>query len=233
MGYKSTFRSFNAAMNRSARASQVRANQKRRELQKQQKQLQATYERAQRKSTAAEAKRSKPLQALNELYAAGKIDKKQFESLSKRDSEITIDLIIFGRGAGSKLSERYVTGKISSEEFESLKNEILGEPEAEKDRIIDDFKSRLKLADDFVEKARSNKKDSECNYCGKSKKLFSPLFKENDFKLCMGCRSEFNKLKSYPGHIGQYYEVSPAVFNIDGKTDLIMNIKSGYLLNYS
>ncbi|MBW3568700.1 SHOCT domain-containing protein [Candidatus Parcubacteria bacterium] len=225
MGYKGTLRSVRGSVNRSIRASE-------REQKRQQRQVQELQEKFNRKVSLAEERRSKPIQKLSEQYAAGKIDKTTYDKLAKRDAEITVDLMIFGRGAGVKLAERYVTGKIDSEEFEQLKNELLGEPETERDKIAVEFRRQIESANNFVENARANKADDKCNSCGRAKKFYSPLIKQADFKLCVPCVAKFKKLCSYSGYNGSYYVASPSKLKVDEKNDITLNIVSEHILNY-
>src|SRR5690606_2326614 len=105
-------------------------------------------------------------------------------------------------------------------------------PEAERDQIIEDFKAKLSEIDEAAKKARANKSDTQCNYCGRVKKFYSPLVKQNDFKLCLLCKSKFKKLTIYPGHKGSYYETEKMKLVIDQPNDLKMSVVPGHILNY-
>lgn len=195
-------------------------------------QQQKYLERHSKKIQLATERRNKPLEALKNLYATGKITKAVYEDLAKRDSDVTIDLMIFGRGAGIKLAERYVLGKINNDEFETLKNEILGEPEAEKDSIVEGYKVVVKGVSDFVEKVRQQKSDEQCNNCGKQKKFFSPLSTVSDFKLCGSCKKQFNHMCAYQGFNGQYYSSESSTINPDVKNSLSLSILPQHILEY-
>lgn len=189
-------------------------------------------ERFEKKIQLAEEKRSRPLQKLKAQYADGKVQKSSFKKLQKRDADIGLDLVIFGRGAGVKLGERYLLGKITKAQFEKLKDEILGEPEAEKDEIQKVADERLKKVKKFAKKARSNKTDQNCNYCGKPKKWYSPLRDEADFRLCGKCKREYSKLKEYPGYTGTYYIASKSELDPDQSNRLTLGIVPDYVLNF-
>ena len=100
-------------------------------------------ERFNKKVQLASERRQKPLDKLKEKYAQGKINKNEFEALSKRDKDITLDFVVFGKSPGIKLAERYLLGLIDNDEFEDLRNELLGAPEAERDLIVEGFNERV------------------------------------------------------------------------------------------
>lgn len=189
-------------------------------------------ERYEKKDQLASERRSKPLEKLKEQYAAGKIDKATYEKLAVRDSEITKDIVIFGRGSGVKLAERYVLGKLSSEEFENLKNELLGDAEAEKDLIFEEYKMVASRVNDFVEKVRGNKSGTQCNNCNKPKKFFSPLSNVSDFMLCRSCHTDYKSICRYEGKNGAYYVAEASVIDPDIKNVLSISILPEHLLNY-
>lgn len=189
-------------------------------------------ERYEKKNQLAEERRNRPLDKLKEQYASGKIDKSIFEKLATRDKEVTKDLIIFGRGSGVKLAERYVLGKLTKEEFENFKNELLGEPEIEKDTIVEGYKTVASTVNDFIEKARNSKSENQCNYCAKQKKILSPLYVVSDFKLCGKCRKEYNHIRKYNGYSGQYYSAEPSEIDPDIKNVLSMSILPDHILRY-
>jgi len=223
--------SVNAASNRSRRQAQLRANRERRELQKQYMRLAAKSEKFQRRLKAIEQKRDKPVQLLKEMYASSKIDSKRYARLLKRDKNVAIDLVVFGKGAGLKLASRYVSGQISEDQFETLKDEILGAPEAEKDVIIRTIKEQTERATEFLHKAQEFKSSTQCNSCGKQKKFFSPLRASHDLLLCKGCIMMLHDLTSFSGYQGHYYIVEPTEIIIDGKTNLTISIKEDYILD--
>lgn len=195
-------------------------------------QQQKLIERHAKKIQLASERRSKPLEKLKEQYSAGKITQSVYNDLVARDADVTIDLMIFGRGAGAKLAERYMLGKIDKVEFENLKNEVVGEPEAEKDRIIEDYKATIRNVSDYVEKTRSQKSEDQCNNCSKLKKFFSPLYTVSDFKLCGTCKKQFNQMCMYSGINGQYYSSDSSIINPDIKNSLSVNILTHHILEY-
>lgn len=197
-----------------------------------QSQQQKLLERRAKKIKLASERRNKPFEALKNQYATGKITKVVYDDLAKRDNYIAIDLMIFGRSTGVKLAERYVLGKIDNSEFETLKNEILGAPEAEKDNIIEGYKLAVKNVDDFIENARSQKSDEQCNSCGKRKKFFSPLYKVLDFKLCGACKRQLNQICIYQGINGNYYSSKSITIEPDAKNSLELNILPQHILEY-
>jgi uncharacterized membrane protein len=210
----------------------MQANREQRALQKQYTKLVAKSEKFQRKLKAVEQKRDKPTELLKEMYASGKIDSKKYSSLLKRDKDVTIDLVVFGKNAGIKLAARYISGQVDKEQFETLKNEILGSPEAEKDLIIQAIEEQTECATDFLHKAQEFKSATQCNYCGKPKKFFSPLRSSFDVMLCASCSKTFSSLISFAGYEGQYYIADPAEIIVDGKTSLTINIKEEYILDF-
>jgi uncharacterized membrane protein len=228
MGYKSTIRSFSATSKRINHTLQVQANQRQRELQKQQRQLQVIQDKISKKSVIVDQKRNKPLELLKEMYASGKIDKKKFELLEQRDTEITVDLIVFGKGAGQKIAERYVTGNITKSEFNELESEL----EKEKTMIMTSLQAQIDKLNSFTEKARANTNENICSNCGKEKKFFSPLRKEQGMVLCGACQKTLQQLCNYPGYSGTYYDVRPTQLAIDTKNNINMSIKPAFMLNY-
>lgn len=189
-------------------------------------------ERFHKKQELAAERRDRPLQKLKELYAAGKISKEKFNELSKRDEIITIDFVIFGRGAGLKLAERYLQGKVNNDEFESLRNELLGDAEAERDKILADFKSKLAKVDESVKQARASTLDGQCSYCSRPKKFYSPLLRHADFKVCVPCKAKFKSLTTYAGYNGKFYSTAKMKIEIDKPNDLHLNVLPEHILEY-
>lgn len=223
----------NAASNRANRQKQVRLNRERMALQKQHTRLVAQSEKFQRKFQAVQQKRDKPVSLLKEQYAAGKMDEAKYHELLARDSEITIDLIVFGRNAGLKLSARYLSGQIDHEQFEKYKEEILGQPEVEKTAIINNINECIDRLKEFVALARTPKFQTGCNYCGKPKGFFSPLSQVEDMVLCGKCKGALAGYRSFKGYEGDYYRAEPCEIALDGKTNLTLNIKDSHILAYS
>lgn len=195
-------------------------------------QQQRVLERHANKVRLATERRNKPLEKLKELYSAGKITQAQYNELAKRDEDISIDLMIFGRGTGIKLAERYILGKVTKNEFEQLKNEVLGLPEAEKDTLLENFETSVKSVNEYVEKVRVKRSDEECNNCGKQKGFFSPLRTVYDFKLCGSCKRQFSSLQSYSGFNGQYYTAASSKIEPDTKNNITLSINPQYILEY-
>lgn len=221
MGYKSFIRSVNASSNRAARAREREQNKQRR-----------VQEKLDRNELNAKERLSKPRQKLDTLYASGKITSETYNSLLKRENDITIDLSVFGKSAGIELATRYITGKIDQDEFEMMKNHILGEPEAEKDVIVNDFEFRIEKAKQFIDVCQKSKDVTECAYCSKKKGILSPLFNVLNFKLCYGCRGKYHKTVNYPGYEGKYYNASPSKISANEKNELSITINAIHLYNY-
>lgn len=232
MGYRGTIRSLNAIVNASARASRQRSSQQARENQRRLRQQEALQSKLQKKNLAINDKRSRPLQKLKDMYASGKIDTSQYNQLIKRDAEITIDLIVFGRAAGLTIGERYILGKIDQTRFEELKDEVLGAPEAEKDAIIESIDSQITAAKEFVKRSSGSRSESECGSCGSARTFFSPLSLIENMMLCKKCRKTYDALTTYPGHDGQYYHAEGMKLDIQGANQLSIFIKTEIILNY-
>lgn len=180
-----------------------------------------------------EDKRSKPLDKLNELYADGKIDKKEFDKLKKRDKDITSDTILFGKASAVKLATRYITGKIDNKEYEDLKNEILGDVEVEKDNLEDSYKKAQKNLAKEVQKARKAKSGTEkCSGCGSEKKFLNPLLDTYDFKSCYKCKKELSKLAKFKSFKGQYYQSDAVSIDPDEPEDLTVTVLNEHILSF-
>lgn len=203
MGYKSTLRSLSAAANASARESERR-----------QKRLQREQERIEKKIAKLEEKKAKITDSLNDLFAKGKIDKKEYKELLKREPEITFDLLIFGKTAAASAAKRYICGKVDKEEFQALCETIVpSEVAEEKQEIAETYDQILQEIKDFVKSCKAL--ENQCHKCGKKKGIFSPLSNIGNVKLCGKCKRELNKLLNHKGMNGAYFYVSPHTISLD------------------
>ncbi len=218
MGYKSTLRSLSAASNAATR-----------DHEKKQKRLQREQERLKKKITKLEEKKSKITDSLNELLAKGKISGKKHKELLKRESEITLDLLVFGKSAIIPAAKRYICGSIEKKEFESLcKSIIPDEVFKERQEIIDNYNKLIESIKNF--KNSCKKRENECYKCAKKKGIFSPLSNIEDMKLCGRCKGELRDLLNYKGKNGTYFYVTSHIISLNdiNKPQLQINIQQNH-----
>lgn len=202
MGYKSTLRSINAAGKR------AEADARRRKREK---------ERQQKRQAKINEKMLKIFDELENLYAKGKIDKKEFDQLKKRQADISVDLVIFGKTPGVTLGKRYVTGKITQEEFDKMQADILP-PEVylEKEKI----KAELYEIHMHQKSFRKDCKfDTGCARCGTEGSLINSVKDRGDENLCRKCFKIYRKLSNYR-HDGEYYLVNKGNIPYGGTVDI-------------
>ncbi len=198
MGYKSILRSAISASNRAVKEAERREGQEQREI-----------EKMQRKIVRVDEKMKKVTQALDDIYARGKIDKKKYEELKKRKFDISLELIVIAKTPGVSLAKRYMTGVINKDEFEKVQKDLLPPELFEEKRIINESISNIeKELKKFRENCK-NDKENQCQYCSKEKSLFSPLKIEDGLRLCGKCRSWLLNTQNYRGFSGNYFTVSP------------------------
>lgn len=212
MGYKSILRSLSAAANASARESE-----------RTKKRLEREQERMEKKILKLEEKKAKITDSLNDLFAKGKIDKKEYEKLLKRESEIAFDLLVFGKTAATSAAKRYICGKVDKEEFQAICETIIpSEVSEEKQEIIEGYDQLLEEIKDFVKSCRAQ--ENQCHKCSKKKGIFRPLSDIGNMKLCKKCKKELNKLLNHKGMNGTYFYVSPHMISLDEIEDCQIQI---------
>ncbi len=218
MGYKSTLRSLGSAANAAARESE-----------RKQKRLLREQERVEKKIAKLEEKKAKISDSLNDLFAKGKIDKKEHEELLKRESDITYDLLVFGKTAAASAAKRYICGKIDKKEFESLCESIIpSEVSEEKTEIAESYDQLLQNIKDFIKSCEEQ--ENQCHKCGKKKGIFSPLSNVGNVKLCGKCKKELNNHLNHKGVNGIYFYVAPHTISLDDidKPQLQINIQQDH-----
>lgn len=198
MGYKSILKSAVAASDKAAREAKQRERQDLKEI-----------EKMQRKIATVNEKIRKVIQALEDIYAKGKIDEDQYKKLKQRESDISLDLIAIAKTPGISLAKRYITGAIDKDEFEKIQKDLLPPDLFEERRIIYESIGNIeKELKEFRDNCK-NDKENECRFCGKEKSLFSPLKIEDGLRLCGKCKSRLLNLQNYKGFSGNYFTVSP------------------------
>ncbi len=178
MGYKSILRSAISASDRAAKQAERKERQELRE-----------QERIQRKITKVNEAMEKVIQALEDIYAKGKIDKARHGELKKRKSDISLELIVIAKTPGISLAKRYITGAIDKDEFEKIQKDLFPPELFEEKRIINESISNIEKELKKFRESCKNNKENECQYCGKEKSLFNPLKIEDGLRLCGKCRS--------------------------------------------
>ena len=215
MGWKGTLRSINTEAKRVQRENERTDRQQTRE-----------EEKFQRKIQKIEEKREKVREALNNDYAAGKINKEQFTTFSERIGDITDELIVFGKAVGVTLGKRYVCGKIDKVEFENLRSAIVPhELYTEKDIVVLDIKKIQQNILDFKESCLSD--EGVCQKCNKLKGLLRPLHEVDAMILCGSCLREYKKSKQYNGFTGDYI-IAP-LCEVSENMTLSISIRKEYL----
>lgn len=217
MGYKSFLRSVNASANRAAKESQRRQRQ----------QARAT-ERINKKAAALGEKKGALMIALELEYAAGKISQEQFNELKKRESDIGLELIVFGKAAGVALGKRYICGKIDKAEFEQIQKEILPAGYfTERENIMSGFAGYHDKIAEF-KKQCAPPRAGICQKCGVEKRFFRRIRSYEGLLLCARCQKELERLRRYPGFMGEYLMTPPRIIE-DGGTKIRAVVKPEYL----
>lgn len=221
MGYKSILRS---AISASDRASKEAERKERQGLREQ--------ERIQRRITKVNETMRKVIQALEDIYAKGKIGKDQYEKLKQRESDISLELIVVAKNPGISLAKRYITGAIDKDEFEKIQKDLLPPELFEEKRIINESINNVeKELKKFRENCK-NEKENQCQFCSKEKSLFTPLKIEDRLRLCGKCRSWLLNTQNYKGFSGNYFTVSPMKItfsDIDNGIKVDINLKNELL----
>ncbi|MFC1615777.1 hypothetical protein ACFL21_01440 [Patescibacteria group bacterium] len=214
MGYKSILKSLDSAANAATRESE-----------RKQKRLHKEQELLEKKIAKLEEQKSKIIDSLKDLFAKGKIDKKEYGELLKREAEISLDLLVFGKTAAVSAAKRYICGKIDKLEFEALCKIIIpAEVVKEKQEIADNYVQFIENIKKFVELCEVQ--ENQCHKCGKKKGIFSPLTNFEGLKLCGKCKKEFKSLLNHKGVNGIYFYVTPHIISLNDvdKPKLEINI---------
>lgn len=218
MGYKSVMRSLQSSANAAARESE-----------RSRKKLQREQERISKKAAKIDEKMSKIQDSLADLYAKGKVTKKKYEQLKKREKDIDITLIVFGKTPGVSLAKRYICGKIDKKEFDEVCKEIIpSELYGEKEELMNQYEQRCNDLEEF-RKSCNSKTDGQCQKCERQKGIFCWLKEVDGLVLCGKCAKVYKTIQNYPGYDGEFFESSPKMINDDNKNELHMSIKSEHL----
>jgi len=215
MGWKGVIRSIGAAHNQAVRE---RERENRRSVKEQ--------GRLQKKLQNIADSRGKIALALNNDYAAGKIDRAEYEILSKRLSDVTDELLVFGKSAAVTLAKRYVCGKIDENQFAEMKSEFIPDQLEEEQRVISSQVNKKQEALRAFHEACTTKHD-RCHKCSKEKGFFTPLYQTDGHFLCGKCREELNQIKYFAGFNGSYILAEPCY--IEGQMNLHVALKSEWL----
>jgi len=217
MGYKSTLRTIDASLNKSIRENE---RENRRQLRED--------ERLQKKMIKVQEKMEKILNALQDLYAKGKMTEDEYKQLQERQGDIKPTLIIFGKAPGVSLAKRYITGKIEKEEFEKIQNELLpsdlGEEEELILKIIGERQSEIQSFHDSC----NSKEEKICQKCSKKGGFFSKIRPFRGKSLCSGCRSKIEDIHNFPGHSGVYFDVDAFEVVAEDSTQIPVRLKNEY-----
>ncbi len=218
MGYKSTLRSINSAINKANRESE-----------KENKREQREYERLEKKRKDLQGKMESIIETLKDLYAKGKVNQEEYDALMKRKDDIKWNLIVFGKTSGISLAKRYICGKIDVEEFQKMQTELLpNDLIAEEQRILESVNDRQKNIQAFYS-ACNNEEQELCQKCGKKGNFFFRIKQLREQNLCGSCRSELENLHNYPGYNGIYFTARACEVHQKEKPQLVVQIRDEYL----
>lgn len=197
MGWKGTLRTINSASNQIAKENERRVRKEERETEKYNKKL-----------AKIEESKEKIKTALNNDYAAGKINDEEYVNLTKRMDDISDELIVFGKSAGVTLGKRYVCGKIDHDQFTQMSSEFIpAELYDEKNLILSEIKRKQENLMMF--KDACNHLPDICQHCSQPKSFLKPLHKIDDFNLCGKCLRDYKNITEYKGFEGDYLIADP------------------------
>jgi len=232
MGYKSVLRGASSSLNAAARGADRASRQAQREQEKEEREIARYQEKLAKKAAALKEKQAKPLHNLKDLFAKGKVDRKTYKNLERRQSEISPDLILFGKRAGLTLASRYVTGKVDKKTFLEQQKEIIGDVIDEKDEIVKLANSQEKELKDFIKKCGKSKKSTEkCSCCGKTKSFFKRIKEIDGLNLCGNCVRDYKQLLVFDGFDGEFFIVEQISIRSDGKSKINFVIKNEHIVN--
>jgi hypothetical protein len=140
--------------------------------------------------------------------------------------DITDELLVFGKAAGTALGKRYVCGKIDKVEFEKLRAALVPVGVYQEKKLIE---SQIKKSQNEIEEFKKSCSASPniCSKCKKPKKFFSWLRVEDGLLLCGKCRRELAILKHYDGFNGVYVVSNPC--EVQARMNIVVSIRSTYL----
>lgn len=215
MGWRGLARSLNAANNRAIRARE-----------KAQRQINRQTEKINKKIGKIAEQRDKVEESLKTELASGKVKSTEYGSLLKRMEDITDELLVFGKSAGTALGKRYVCGKIDKAEFEKLRVALVPAGLYQEKSLIE---SQIKKIQNEIEEFKKNCSATEnaCSKCKKPKKFFRWLRVEDGLLLCGRCRQELDDLKKYAGFNGVYVVTNPC--EVSERMTITISIRSTYL----
>lgn len=215
MGWRGLARSLNATNNRAIRAQE-----------KAQRQMERQREKINKKIGKIAEQRDKVEESLKTELASGKVSSVEYDSLLKRMEDITDELLVFGKAAGTALGKRYVCGKIDKAEFEKLRAALVPAELYQEKSLIE---SQIKKMQNEVEEFKKNCSASEnaCSKCKKPKKFFRWLRVVDGLLLCRKCERELTDLKHYAGFNGVYVVTNPC--EVYERMTITISIRSTYL----
>lgn len=215
MGWRGAVRSLNAANNRAIRARE-----------KAQRQIERQTEKINKKIGKIAEQKDKVEESLKAELASGKVSSTEYESLLTRMDDITDELLVFGKAAGTTLGKRYVCGKIEKVEFEKLRAALVPAGLYQEKGLIE---SQIKEAQNDVEEFKKNcsAAPNACAKCKKPRKFFRWLKEEDGLLLCRKCRKELTNLKHYKGFEGLYVVTNPC--EVRERMSINISIRSTYL----
>lgn len=215
MGWRGAVRSLNAANNRAIRARE-----------KAQHQIERQTEKINKKIGKISEQKDKVEESLKTELASGKISSAEYGSLLKRMEDITEELLVFGKAAGTTLGKRYVCGKIDKAEFEKLRAALVPAGLYQEKNLIE---SQIKKAQNDVEEFKKNCSaiPNACSKCKKPRKFFRWLKEEDGLLLCRKCRDKLADLKHYKGFDGLYIVTNPC--EVRDQMRITISIRSTYL----
>jgi hypothetical protein len=156
----------------------------------------------------------KVISALEEHYVQGRINKNRYMQLMNRKSDITIDLIIFGKLLYVTFAIKYITGELNRDEYFKIVNDIFPEDIIhEKKRITLDIIKIINDLEDFERSIKITEKDT-CQLCEAKESLFNKLKIFENYRLCGKCRKYLIDTEKYEGFTGSYFIVNPFMISL-------------------
>ncbi len=201
MGYKSIVRSLASSGNKILKEQEKQQKAKSRQQEKVQKNVQKIIE-----------KQNKIYESLDDIYAKGKLSKKEYESLKLRKPAITLELIVLGKSAGVSLGKRYITGQIDDLEFQKIQKEILPHGFFNDQKILQSQVAEVQEKFKNFQKECNAKQQDACMYCAKKKGFLTPLKGVGQFLLCNKCSKALENILHFKGFSGEYLEADSIKF---------------------
>lgn len=208
MGWKGAIRSFSAASNKHSKSMNRRARAQQKDLDILRKKLEKIQE-----------SREKVLMALKNRFADNSITREEYEKLQGRMTEVTDEILIFGKTPAVTLCKNYVCGEIDKATFDEVRAALVPVAlDAERNSIMTAVAEKQKQQADFL--SGCSAKEGSCGKCGKEKKWYSIFGQINNISTCGKCISKYKSYCKYSGFNGDYLTVEPCEVTQDTKLNV-------------